>query len=62
MLQKIEIYKNEKNNWKYHNFYSCVPKIMIRLCTIPERYGVRQMDGETDGWTKKVTYRGGCPT
>ena len=25
------------------------------------RYGAQQMDGQTDRWTEKVTYRGGCP-
>ena len=36
--QKIKIWKNEKNTWKYHisSFCICVPKIMIWWCTVPE--------------------------
>ena len=36
--QKIKIWKNEKNTWKYHisSFCICVPKIMIWWCMVPE--------------------------
>ena len=46
--------------WKKHleilSFYTCVPKIMIRWCTVPEKWCV------TDGRMEKKTHRGGCPT
>ena len=53
--------KNNKqtNKQKRHleiSFYTCVPKTMIRWCTVPEIWCT------TDRWTEKVTYRGGCPT
>ena len=35
-------------------FYTCVPKIMIRLCT--------EIWCMMDRQVEKVTYRGGCPT
>ena len=38
----------------------CVPKIMIRWCTVLEIWCAT--DGQTDRWTEKVTQRGGCPT
>ena len=31
------------------SFYICVPKIMIRWCTVPEIWCA--MDGQMDGWT-----------
>ena len=40
-------------------FYICVPKIMITWCTIPEMWCAT--DRQTDGWTEKVTYKGGWP-
>ena len=55
------------------SFYTCVPKTVIRWCTVREMWCATdvlmtdgqtdgQMDGQTDGRTEKVTYRGGCPT
>ena len=49
-------------------FSTCVPKIMITWCTVPEIWCTtdgqtdRQTEGQMDGWMEKVTYRGGCPT
>ena len=40
------------------SFYTCEPKTMIWWCTVPEIWCVT--DGQTDGRTEKVTYRGGC--
>ena len=46
--QKIKISKKKKK-WKKHlemsSFYTCVLKVMIRWCTVPEIYGVWWMDG-----------------
>ena len=57
--------KMKKKNFKISLFYTYVPKIMIRWCTVLE-YGAQSMDGQMDGradkQTEKVTYRGGCPT
>ena len=54
--QKSKFKKNEKKLLEASSFYIRVPKIMIRWCTIPEKWCT------TDGQTKKVSYRGGCPT
>ena len=43
-------FKNGKNTWRHHHF-TCVPKIIIRWCTVPEN-GARQTDGWTDGRKK----------
>ena len=50
--KKIKISKNWKKHPEISSFYTCVPKIMIRWCMIPEIWCV----------TKKVAYRDGCPT
>ena len=34
--QKIKIFKKRKNCWEISSFYTCAPKIMIRLCTVPK--------------------------
>ena len=47
--QKIKISKK----WKKYleiSFYTCVPKIMIRWCTVPEIWCA--IDRQTDGWKK----------
>ena len=49
--------------WKNHSeisFYICVPKIIIRWCTVPEIQCAT--DERTECRTEKVTYRGGCHT
>ena len=42
------------------SFYTCVPKIMIRWCTVPKKWCAT--DGRMDGRMEKVTHAGGCPT
>ena len=54
--QKIKILKKWKNQLEISSFYICVTKIMIRWSWDMLH------DRGTDGWTEKVTYRGGCPT
>ena len=54
--QKIKILKKWKKLLEISSFYICVPKIMIRWCTVPGIWCA------TDGRTEKVTYRGGCLT
>ena len=43
----------KKKQWKklleISSFYTCVPKIMIRWCTVPEIWWT--MDGQRDRWT-----------
>ena len=53
---KNKISKKWKKYLEISSFYTSVPKIMIRWCTVPEIWWA------TGGWTEKVTYRGGCPT
>ena len=53
---KINILKKLRKHLEISSFYTCVPKIMIIRCMIPEIWCV------TDGWKEKVTYRGGCQT
>ena len=55
--QKIKIKKKWKKHLEISSFYTYVPKIMIRWCTVPEIWCAT--DGQTDGQTEKVTYRGG---
>ena len=49
--------KNQNLKWKKHleisSFYTCVPKIMIRWCTVPETWCRMngQKNGRTDKWT-----------
>ena len=57
---KIKISKKSKKTLEISSFYICVPKIMIRWCTVSEIRCVA--DGPTGGRTEKVTYRGGCLT
>ena len=54
--QKIKISKKWKKQLEISSFYSCVTKAMIRWCMVPEKWCAM------DGWTEKVTHRGGCPT
>ena len=56
--QKIKILKKLIQYHKISSFYTCVPKIKIRWCTVPE------ICCATDRWmeTEKVTCRGGWPT
>ena len=58
--RKMKISKKWKKHQEISSFYICVPKIMIRRCTVPEIWCAR--DWWTDRQTEKVTYRGGCPT
>ena len=53
--QKIKILKKMP---EISSFYICVPKTMIRWCTVPEICCAT--DGRMDGRTKRVTCRGGC--
>ena len=57
--QKIKISEKWKKSLEI-SFYTCVPKITIRWCTVPEIWCVT--DRRTNGQTEKVTDRGGCPT
>ena len=57
--QKIKFLKNEKKIPEISSFYTCVPKIMIRWCTGPKIW--RMKEGQTDKQMEKVTCRGGCP-
>ena len=45
--QKINILKKWKKFLEISSFYICVPKIMIRWCTVPV-YSAQQTDGQTD--------------
>ena len=54
--QKIKISKKKKKKKNEKNpaglsFYTCVPKIMIRWCMVPEMWGTmdRQIDGQMEG-------------
>ena len=44
--QKISILKKWKKYLEISSFYICVPKIMIRWCTVPV-YSAQQTDGQT---------------
>ena len=57
---KIKISKKSKKDLEISSFYICVPKIMIRWCTVSEIRCVA--DGPIGGRTEKATYRGGCLT
>ena len=48
--QKINILQKWKKCLKISSFYICVPKIMIRWCTVPEIWCVTdgRMDGKSD--------------
>ena len=61
--KKIKI-KKKKKSLEILSFYTCVPKIMIRWCTVPEIWCVMdgRMDERMNRWTEKVTFRGGSPT
>ena len=69
--QRIKISKKREKYLEILPFYTCVPKIMIKWCTIPEIWFAtngrtdRQRDGLTDGQMdgqmEKMTHRGGCP-
>ena len=50
---KIKISKKWKKHLEILSFYTCVPKIMIRWCIVPEIWCVAdgQKGGQTDGWT-----------
>ena len=54
---KNQTFKKMKKSLKISSFYTCAPKIMITWCTAPEIWCA--IDARTDGWTEKVTYRGG---
>ena len=61
--QKIKISKKWKKSLEISSFYTCVPKIKITWCMVPEiwcKMG-RGTDRWTDGRTEKVTHRGGAP-
>ena len=46
---KIKISKKVKKGLEISSFYTCVPTIMIRWCTVPETCCMR--DGWIDWWT-----------
>ena len=48
--QKIKISKKWKEHLEISSFYTCVPKIMIGWCTVPEKWCAA--DGRTDGEKK----------
>ena len=58
--QKMKIFKKWKKYLVISSFYTCVPKIMIRWCTVIEIWCAR--DRRTEERTEKVTHRGGCLT
>ena len=62
--QKIKISRKSKKVLEISSSYTCVPKIMIRWCSVPEIRCMthRWTDIQMDRGTEKVTYRGGCPT
>ena len=53
---KNENFKKIKKFLEISLFHTCVPKIMIRWCT------VREISCTTDKRMERVTYRGECPT
>ena len=57
---KIKILKKWNKHPEISSFSTCAPKIMIRRYTVPQIWYTT--DGQTDGQTEKVTYRGGWPT
>ena len=59
--KKSKFWKNEKNIWRYHHF-TAVHQRSWSYAILFLRYGTWQTEGQTDRWTEKVTYRGGCPT
>ena len=54
---KNQIEKKKKNCLEISSFYTCVPKIMITWCTIPETWCKtdRWMDGRTEEWADRQT-------
>ena len=50
---KIKFSKKWNNCPEISSLYTCIPKIMIRWCTIPEIWCV--MDRWTDGQTERQT-------
>ena len=57
--QKIKIFKKWKKRLEISSFYICVPKIMIRWCTVPEI--LCATDRRTDGQKKWYTEAGAPP-
>ena len=57
--QNFEKKKKCKICLEISSFYTCVPKIMMTWCMVPEIWCT--MDRRADGQMEKVTYRGGCP-
>ena len=51
---KIKIWKKIKKHLEISSIYTCVPKVMIRWCMVPEIWCAtdRQMDRQTDKWKK----------
>ena len=60
LSKKSKFYKNEKNTWRYHNFAYVYQKLGSDDVWFL-RYGGRWTDRQTDRWTEKVPYSGGCP-
>ena len=48
--QKIKTSKKWKKHLEISSFYTCVPKIMIRWCMVPEIWCAT--NEQTDGWKK----------
>ena len=55
--------KMKKKTLKISSFYTCVPKIVIRSCTVPEKWCTtdRWTNGRTDEQTEKMKHRVRCP-
>ena len=49
-------FQKMKKGLEISSFYTCVPKMMIRWCIVPEIWYATH--GRMDRWTEKVTYRG----
>ena len=58
-IPKSRTFKKWKKCLEISSFYTCVPKIMITWCAVPEIWST------TDGWTDRqmeiLINKGGCP-
>ena len=58
-LKNQNFKKNEKKSLEISSFYTCVPKMMIRWCMVPEIWYAT--DGRMDRWTEKSGIEVGAP-